>query len=280
MRVPLTVIILCVGLLMSAGVYREHDPLPQPRQFVDPLSAPGLEVHYASGQIRIAGSSASGRHENALRRLVAEHFPGVAADFDFAPALLPGPGWETASARLVYLVAASESAVASLQPDAADIRAVTSRPDVFESRAAFLREALSAAAVVSTDAVVVTASANLDDLCARAFESLELQPVSFHESSAEIRMASIVTLDRITEFARDCQSARIGIRGHTDASGNEAWNRKLSLARAQAVADHLIASGIDPERLVVSGLGSSEPIADNTTARGREANRRIEFELL
>jgi outer membrane protein OmpA-like peptidoglycan-associated protein len=51
------------------------------------------------------------------------------------------------------------------------------------------------------------------------------------------------------------------------------------MARAQAVADHLVKSGIDPERLLVRGLGSSVPIADNSTAQGRGLNRRIEFEL-
>ena len=59
----------------------------------------------------------------------------------------------------------------------------------------------------------------------------------------------------------------------------KAWNRQLSLQRARIVADHLIAQGVDPERLLVDGRGSAEPIADNATALGRERNRRIEFEL-
>ena len=53
----------------------------------------------------------------------------------------------------------------------------------------------------------------------------------------------------------------------------------VSLIRAQAVADQLINRGVDPARLTVAGLGSTEPVADNNTARGRELNRRIEFAL-
>ena len=53
----------------------------------------------------------------------------------------------------------------------------------------------------------------------------------------------------------------------------------MSQARAQAVADYLIANGVAADRLVVEGRGSSEPIADNDTRYGRSLNRRIEFGL-
>jgi OOP family OmpA-OmpF porin len=67
--------------------------------------------------------------------------------------------------------------------------------------------------------------------------------------------------------------------GHTDATGEEAWNMQVSRARAQAVADHLIASGVAVERLIIDGRGSQQPLASNDTVQGRERNRRIEFEL-
>ena len=80
--------------------------------------------------------------------------------------------------------------------------------------------------------------------------------MSFARSSAELRPASFATLDRITEFAHDCPSTTIAITGHTDASGDEDWNRQLSLARAQAVADRVAARGLAAGRLVVTGVGS------------------------
>ena len=278
MRALTLLLVLCIGVLLTAEV--QFDAVtPKANGFAEPLAAPALSVNYASGRISINGTSSSENHEAVLRQLVSEQFPDIEADLEFRPAVLPGFDWETVSARLIYLVGASESAIATLQPGRVEIRGVTSQPDVFESRASFLREHLPPGARFSTDVVVLQSSATFDELCRRAFAGLHLQPVSFHESSAEIRQGSLATLDRITEFARDCPATRIEIRGHTDASGDEAWNRRLSLARARAVADHIVAKGIDPERLIVSGLGSSDPITDNSTARGRETNRRIEFVL-
>ncbi len=67
--------------------------------------------------------------------------------------------------------------------------------------------------------------------------------------------------------------------GHTDDTAGAAHNQKLSLARAQSVADQLIRLGISPERLVVSGRGEYEPIDTNSTEEGKRKNRRIEFKL-
>jgi outer membrane protein OmpA-like peptidoglycan-associated protein len=65
--------------------------------------------------------------------------------------------------------------------------------------------------------------------------------------------------------------------GHTDSQGDEAKNLDLSKRRAAALRDALVERfEIDPERIVVEGMGSEEPIASNRTARGRNANRRVE----
>ncbi len=69
------------------------------------------------------------------------------------------------------------------------------------------------------------------------------------------------------------------VEGHTDDVGSEGFNQRLSEARAKAAIDYLVAAGVDPSRLVAVGLGESRPIADNATAAGRAANRRIEFFL-
>lgn len=278
MRAAIVCVFACTGVLFW-GETQRAPMTPSVADFVDPLSAPEISVEYSKGRIRLAGSSASDEHETVLRLIVAEQFAGSPARFDFQPSILPGAQWEAASARLVYLLAASDTAIATLRPRAVSVRGVTSVPDVFRSRLRFLREELPADAEMWADVLTVTARTSFDALCARTFDSLFLQPVTFYESSADIRDSSLVTLDRITEFARDCPGATIAIRGHTDASGDETWNQKLSLARARAVAERIVANGIDPNRLIVSGVGSAEPIADNSTSHGRQANRRIEFEL-
>ncbi len=69
------------------------------------------------------------------------------------------------------------------------------------------------------------------------------------------------------------------IIGHTDSTGSEVINLELSLRRAEAVRDELIASGVATESLLVTGAGSTKPIADNGTEEGRALNRRIEVSI-
>lgn len=70
------------------------------------------------------------------------------------------------------------------------------------------------------------------------------------------------------------------VTGYTDNIGTEAYNKKLSLRRAEAVRDYLVSLGVDPGKLEVSGEGMSNPVADNGTAEGRAKNRRVEVEVI
>jgi outer membrane protein OmpA-like peptidoglycan-associated protein len=73
---------------------------------------------------------------------------------------------------------------------------------------------------------------------------------------------------------------RIEISGHTDNTGTDAINEKLSQARADAVKNYLLASGVASNRIQSKGYGSLKPIATNETEEGRQANRRVEFSIL
>ncbi|SDM05826.1 Outer membrane protein OmpA [Daejeonella rubra] len=70
------------------------------------------------------------------------------------------------------------------------------------------------------------------------------------------------------------------IVGHTDATGTDAYNLKLSERRAAAVRSYTIAQGITASRLTTEGRGESEAIADNTTEEGRALNRRVEIVIV
>jgi len=67
----------------------------------------------------------------------------------------------------------------------------------------------------------------------------------------------------------------VTIEGHTDSKGSESYNMRLSEERARAVADSLMARGVDARRLTTVGLGPSRPIASNNTEAGRQLNRRV-----
>ena len=279
MRVTTIILVLAVGVLVSTNIHRGSEPANAAAEFYSPLATPRLAISSAPSRLSIAGTSVSASHEAALRRQAEDLFAGADLIADFRPGVIRVASWHDASSRLLDAVASMESAEAELTAKRIDIRGVTADADVTASRIETLRREVPASMRLATDIIVVRSRASLDELCRKAFAGLVLGPVSFARSSAELRPASFATLDRITEFAHDCPSATIAITGHTDASGDEAWNRQLSLARAQAVADRIAASGIDAQRLLAAGVGSSEPIADNSTPYGRELNRRIEFEL-
>jgi outer membrane protein OmpA-like peptidoglycan-associated protein len=111
-------------------------------------------------------------------------------------------------------------------------------------------------------------------------EILEVEPVQFDDSSADITAESLVSLDRVVEILEADEATRLEVAGHTDDIGPADGNQRWSERRARSVRDYLVSQGIDPERLVAAGYGENRPIADNNTEEGRAQNRRIEFTLL
>jgi len=99
---------------------------------------------------------------------------------------------------------------------------------------------------------------------------------TFEFDSAKLTDSVSERLDNLANFLNEYPQAQVGITGYTDSSGPAAYNLKLSERRAQAVADYLIAAGIDADRFTVAGMGEENPVADNSTHEGREKNRRVE----
>ena len=88
---------------------------------------------------------------------------------------------------------------------------------------------------------------------------MELEGVTFALDSADIQPASEEALARAAQLLRDNPSARVEIAGHTCDLGSDDYNLKLSQARAAAVADWLVAHGIDRGRLQARGYGNTQP---------------------
>ena len=68
--------------------------------------------------------------------------------------------------------------------------------------------------------------------------------------------------------------------GHTDSVGNDAYNQKLSVRRAESVKAYLVTKGIEKNRIYTEGKGEKQPVADNKTKEGRAKNRRVEIEVV
>lgn len=111
-------------------------------------------------------------------------------------------------------------------------------------------------------------------------EAAAIPPAFIHFATGSAGLpatGSHPVLDLVLSRLQQEPDLRLEIRGYTDNRGDPAVNRRLSLQRAQAVRDWLVASGIDTGRLEVRGLGDADPIDSNATAEGRQRNRRIEF---
>jgi outer membrane protein OmpA-like peptidoglycan-associated protein len=88
------------------------------------------------------------------------------------------------------------------------------------------------------------------------------------------------TLDQVAETLRTYPSTLIDVYGHTDSVGSDAYNQTLSENRARSVADYLTQRGVQPARMATQGFGESQPVADNETEAGRQANRRVEIRIV
>lgn len=101
--------------------------------------------------------------------------------------------------------------------------------------------------------------------------------VSFQPGSASFTAGSTRALDQLVRLMQTAPASRIRIEGHTDNTGPESVNLRLSRDRAQAVANYMMNRGISADRLIAKGYGSSQPIDSNRTDAGRSRNRRIEI---
>lgn len=105
-----------------------------------------------------------------------------------------------------------------------------------------------------------------------------LADLSFSPGKADL-LGDAPAIAALRDWMAANPQAQIDLMGHSDSSGDPTRNTALSLARAEAVRDRLIAAGIAAERITARGLGPAEPVADNATPEGRQKNRRVEVML-
>lgn len=108
-----------------------------------------------------------------------------------------------------------------------------------------------------------------------AFANLE-----FETGKSIILTSSYLSLDKVAEVLKDKPNFKLLIEGHTDNVGRDAANMSLSQNRALAVKNYLVSRGIDESRITAKWFGETKPIADNSTAEGRQKNRRVEMNIV
>lgn len=109
--------------------------------------------------------------------------------------------------------------------------------------------------------------------------------VTFDFDKATIQAGAQRTLDQLAQLIQASPGGQIAIEGHTDAKGDDDYNKRLSEQRAEAVKAYLVGKGIDAARLRTIGLGELRPVAPNAQSdgsddeAGRQRNRRVEVVL-
>jgi outer membrane protein OmpA-like peptidoglycan-associated protein len=101
--------------------------------------------------------------------------------------------------------------------------------------------------------------------------------ILFATNKADLNAASKASLTQFAGVLKSNSDCDIAIYGHTDNTGSDAINNPLSVKRAQAVQSYLLSQGVSAAQIkTVDGQGSTNPVADNSTAEGRKQNRRVE----
>jgi len=104
--------------------------------------------------------------------------------------------------------------------------------------------------------------------------------IYFKVNSAEFTKKTYPVLEAIIAIMKKYPASNFRIEGHTDSTGSDEYNMKLSQRRADAVKSYLVEHGISADRLTAKGYGETKPIASNKTASGRAKNRRVEIILI
>lgn len=127
------------------------------------------------------------------------------------------------------------------------------------------------------------------EICLQAYKKdvpIVIKNVLYDYDKATLRPESKQVLDGVVTILRDNPKIKIELAAHTDSIGGDAYNNKLSQARAQACVDYIVSKGINESRLYAKGYGKRRPIAPNSlpngkdNPEGRQLNRRTEFTVL
>jgi outer membrane protein OmpA-like peptidoglycan-associated protein len=104
--------------------------------------------------------------------------------------------------------------------------------------------------------------------------------ITFATNSSDLNAGFYDVLTSVSKVLNEYDKTVIEVAGHTDNTGSDAYNQSLSERRAASVASYLRTQKVVPERMITVGLGEAHPVADNESADGRQANRRVELTLV
>lgn len=249
-----------------------------PPQFIATLSPEGLV------QLR-------GRVSDELLNMTAENFARAkfrSADISMATRVVEGlpQGWSIRVLAAIEALSKLSNGSVVVEPDTMIVRGNTGEQDANGEIVRLLIDKLGERQDFEVDVTYVEsldliAALPTEEECLEQIEVItEARKITFEPGSATIAGQGATIIDDIAEVLQKCPDTRIEIAGYTDSQGSEGGNQRLSQQRADAVLDALRVRRVPVASFRAVGYGEANPIADNETEEGREANRRIEFTLI
>lgn len=269
-------ILLVIGIVAASVLDTGETSTQTSADLIPSPESPYFRVSIRPDGIELSGHADSRDHETELLRVATVIAGRDSIDADFIPMGAVPVSWARNTIAAISLLTATITADLELTDTSLRVRGVTSDAANWSSKLQDVRKVLTPEVAITADVIVMDVNIEIDSVCARAYESFQLDPINFRESSSVFRRSALPRLDRLAALASTCTQSQLFITGHTDSTGDVLQNQRLSERRAVAVGEYLIASGIDADRLTISGAGSTRPIANTNTRYGRGQNRRIE----
>ena len=195
-------------------------------------------------------------------------------------------GWIVRVLAGLEAMAQLSNGTVTVTPDSMTVTGQTGREDAQTNVSSLITEKLGATAEFEMDIEYVKALDPIAGLptpeeCISQIEAVtRIGKITFDPGASSLTDDANPIMDEIAEILQRCPNLQIRISGYTDSQGREEMNQQLSQDRASAVLTSLRERRVPVGTFEAIGFGEENPIADNGTEAGREANRRIEFSLI
>ena len=277
-----------VGTLEDAlpEVFALHAVLPPPPDADAPESPEFTATLSPEGLVQLRGRLSDGAEKRLIDSFAKARFTSDGVDMKARAADNLPDGWTFRVLAGLEALSYLSNGVLRVTPDDLQLSGSTGRPDAGSMISGLLSEKLGEGAKFSIDveykeALDPVASLPTPEECeGQIADILVDRKISFEPGSANIDISGAEIMDDIAEILLECGEITMEIGGHTDSQGREVMNQQLSQARAQTVLNELRMRRVLTASISALGYGESQPIADNGSETGREANRRIEFKVI
>ncbi|MBW6417863.1 OmpA family protein [Celeribacter sp. PS-C1] len=264
-----------------------HSSLPQTETETEEETRPEfIVIRSPEGQTQLRGRIADERSQAATEALAKAAFGSQSVYSAMRVDDSLPEGWSLRAMASIEALAQLNRGSATMTEDLVTVRGETGNENARAEIASLLSAKLGDGEQFTIDVSYVRKLDPVLNLptpqeCVdRANQRIAANKIVFDPGSIELNAAANETLDQIAAALEDCEDIEMEIGAHSDSQGGEVMNLNLSTQRANSVLDGLLMRRVAGVSFTAQGYGESQPIADNDTEEGREANRRIEFKLL